>query len=80
MSVGTTLPPGHLPVFSVDTEEEALSLVTLTCPTGFDGKHYARELAEEQTLLNLSKFSDRLAEGHARLVATGHCRCKGQKP
>ena len=56
------IPDGALPVFSTNTEEEAQSLIVLTCPMGYAGKYYARELATEQTLENLQKFSDRLAE------------------
>lgn len=63
MGWGPTIPSGRLPVFSVNTEEEAQSLVVLCCPRGDDGHFYARELAEEQTLENLQKFSDRLARG-----------------
>lgn len=76
VSVSETLPKGHLPVFSMDTELEAEALVVATCPTGYDGKHYARELAEEQTLLNLAKFSDKLASVHARFVELGKCECR----
>lgn len=47
-------------MFSTDTEEQAKSLIVLTCPMGADGHYYARELAEEQTLENLQAFSDRL--------------------
>jgi hypothetical protein len=52
-------------VFSVDTEEEAEDLIVLCCPMGSDGQYYARELAAEQTLENLQRFSDRLAAGYA---------------
>lgn len=76
MSVSETLPKGHLPVFSVDTEYEAEQLVIATCPTGYDGKHYARELTEEQSLVNLAKFSDKLATIHQRLVELGKCQCR----
>jgi hypothetical protein len=60
---GRTVEPGFLPVFSVDTEEEAKALITLCCPRDVDGTHYARELAGEQTLANLQAFSDKLARG-----------------
>lgn len=62
MGFGRKLPPGRLPVFSVDTEEEAKHLIALACPMSYDRKYYAQELAEEQTIPNLRKFSDRLAE------------------
>lgn len=48
-------------MFSTDTEEEARSLIVLTCPVDGGGNHYARELAQEQTLDNLQRFSDKLA-------------------
>lgn len=53
---------GALLVFSVDTEEQARSLITFTCPTNYEGEYYAPELAEEQTLENLYAFSDRLTD------------------
>lgn len=58
------VPEGSLPAFSVDTEEEARSLITIACPrsAGDDGQYFARELAVEQTLPRLYAFSDRLAE------------------
>lgn len=48
-------------MFSVDTEEEAETLIVLACPRDADGNHYSRELAQEQTLRNLRLFSDKLA-------------------
>lgn len=63
MGFGTKLKAGTLPVFSTDTEEEARDLIVMTCPMGGDGHYYARELAQEQTLENLQRFSDRLAAG-----------------
>ena len=60
-------PEGRLPVFSVDTEEEARALITLTCPMDAEGHYYARELADEQTLENLQAFSDKLARAWAMM-------------
>jgi len=57
---GRVTPDGRLPVFGVQTEEEAEALITLACPRGPDGNYYARELAQEQTLENLVAFSDHL--------------------
>jgi len=57
---GIVVPEGSLPVFSTRTAEEAKHLIVLACPTNFDGEYYAKELAQEQTLENLVKFSDRL--------------------
>ena len=51
---------GFLPVYSVDTEEEARSLLTLACATNLDGEFIARELVQEQSLANLMAFGDRL--------------------
>ncbi len=67
MRYGRTVPKGFLPVFSVDTEEEAKQLLIATCPRGDDGHFYARELIEEQTLENLQVFSDKLAMVWARM-------------
>lgn len=67
---------GRLPVFSVDTEEEAENLIVATCPMGYDGKYYARELAQEQTLENLYAFSEKIATVHDRMVERGTCTCR----
>lgn len=63
MRYGRSVPDGFLPVFSVDTEQEAKDLIVLCCPRDDNGVHYARELAAEQTLENLQAFSDKLARG-----------------
>lgn len=47
-------------MFSVNTEEEAKSLLTLACPTNSAGEFVARELTQEQTLENLYAFGDKL--------------------
>lgn len=60
MFYGRRTPPGHLPVYSVDTEEEAEQLLTAACETNYEGEYVARELAEEQTIDNLAAFSERL--------------------
>lgn len=63
MGHGVSVPEGHLPVFSVATEEDARLLIGAAC--NFDhesGEYFARELAQEQTLENLYAFSVRLAE------------------
>ena len=49
-------------MFSVDTEEEAKSLIVLACGRDDAGNYYAKELVEDQTLDNLAAFSDRLAK------------------
>lgn len=68
MGFGPKLPPGYLPVFTVDTEEQARMLITLTCPTDPEGNYYARELLQEQTVENLQKFSDKLARAWGILM------------
>lgn len=47
-------------MFSTPTEQEAESLIVMACPANLNGEYYARELAENQTLDNLAKFSDKL--------------------
>ena len=68
---GRTCPEGFLPVYSVDTEEEARRLIAATCKMGWDGKYYAPELAEEQTLETLLAFGDRLHEVQMALKGGG---------
>jgi hypothetical protein len=58
---GFLVPEGAMPVFSVDTEEEAKALIVTACPLNYDGEYFSRELAQEQTLENLQAFSDKLA-------------------
>ena len=71
------VPKGRLPVFSVDTEEEAQSLVLAACTKGYDdGRLYARELMEEQTLENLYAFGEKIASLHDRMVKRGTCSCR----
>ncbi len=49
----------------------------MTCPQDhITGKHFARELAAEQTLENLYAFSDKLAKAHDLIVRNGCCECK----
>lgn len=54
------VPDGALPVFSVDSEDEAERLLAAACPRDHEGNLYARELAVDQTLENLEAFSQRL--------------------
>lgn len=68
MCYGRRCPPGHLPVFSVNTEKEAEDLLLLCCSRGVDGKRYAQELAAEQSVNNLAKFSQKLAKGYEYLL------------
>lgn len=53
---------GYLPIFSVDTEEEARQLLIATCKRNLEGEFVAPELTQEQTLENLYAFGDRLRE------------------
>jgi len=61
---GRSVEDGFLPVMSVDTEEEAHTLLVFTCSKSAKGEFIARELQEEQTLDNLEKFSARLADAY----------------
>jgi hypothetical protein len=57
---GRKCEPGFLPVYSVDSEEEARRLLVAACPTNLDGEFIAPELVERQTLDNLERFGERL--------------------
>lgn len=76
---GHVVPDGALPVFSVDTEEEAKALVVMTCPTDAAGTYYARELAQEQTLENLYAFGEKVGKAHDLMVKHGNCTCRNVK-
>ncbi len=58
---------GFLPVYSVDTEEQAKALIVAACPTNIQGDYVAPELSQSQTLDNLKRFGDRLAELDERI-------------
>jgi len=60
VSYGRSCPEGFLPVYSVDTEEEAKMLLIAACDRGLDGQFVARELLHEQTIPNLLAFGERL--------------------
>lgn len=62
-----SVPEGHLPVYSVDTEKQAKTLIAATCPLSVFGEYVAPELVEAQTIENLTEFSDRLHEVALRL-------------
>ena len=81
MGYGTVVPfnEGALPVYSVGDEVEAKELIALCCPMTYDGKYYARELAEEQTLERLEMFAQRLNRGHDILVKQNRCRCVSKR-
>lgn len=62
-------------MYRVKDEKEAKDLIVLACPTNGQGEYIAPELAQEQTLENLEKFSERLDKAHDILVKKGMCRC-----
>ena len=61
-------------MFTVNNEEEAKLLITLACPTNYNGEHIAPELASEQTMENLTAFSDRLDDLYRRFIAKGDAK------
>ncbi len=67
MGYGVSVPDGSLPVYSVDTEDEAARLLVLACPRDGAGQFLAPELVQDQTLGNLDAFSDRLARVHGMM-------------
>lgn len=69
-----------LPVYSLGTEEEAQELIVLACPTNGRGEYVAPELAQEQTLENLARFSERLDRAHELLKKNGRCTCRRRRP
>lgn len=62
MRFGPEVPNGFMPVFSVDTEEDARHLLVLACGRNLQGEFFSRELTQEQSFKNLRVFSDRLAK------------------
>lgn len=64
MRYGRTPEPGFLPIYSVDTEEEAYDLLVLACGRNRYDEFVAEELAQEQTLENLFAFGARLEKAH----------------
>ena len=75
VTYGRTCPPGHLPIFSVDTEEEARSLLILTCSRNHASEFIARELVNddgsipenEERLERFYGFGDRLRAAYAHM-------------
>jgi hypothetical protein len=57
-----------LPVYSVQTEEEAARLLALACPRNYQGQYVAPELAAEQTLERLLAFGERLDGLYRKLI------------
>lgn len=69
MRYGRSVEKGFLPIYSVETEEEAEMLLRTACDTNVAGEFVARELVEEQTLDNLYAFGDRLQRVHDMIRA-----------
>ncbi len=67
MRFGTECPEGFLPIFSVETLEDAKSLLVRTCETNMNGEFVARELAEQQNFINLHAFGDRLRAAYEQM-------------
>jgi len=80
---GKKIPNGALPVYSVGDRAEAEELVVMSCPKDYEGRHFARELAIDQTIENLYKFGEHLDLAHEVIKKNGRCRCekhlKGKK-
>jgi len=53
-------PDGFLPVFSVDTDEEARKLIVATCSRDADGNYYSHDLAAEQSLERLNYLGEKM--------------------
>lgn len=68
MRYGRTVEEGFLPVYSVDTEEEAKRLLVIACPTNLHGEFVSPELATDRTLDSLRAFGRRLEEIHQRIT------------
>ena len=74
---GTVCPDGFLPVFSVDTEEEAQSLLVACCQRGHDGEFYATETLpfagseadQEERLEAFYAFGERLRLVYEKIKA-----------
>lgn len=72
---GRVVPEGFLPVFSVDTPQEAATLIAAACHLGYDGHYYSRELAQEQTIPNLIAFGDKLEKIYLAMKKNREARC-----
>jgi hypothetical protein len=54
----------RMPVLDVDSTVQGWALLAFTC-TMVDGQFIVRELEQEQTVENLAKFGQRLADAYA---------------
>jgi hypothetical protein len=66
---GTKCEEGFLPIYSVDTEEEARQLLVHCCKRNLHGDFIAPELARSQTIPLLLAFGRRLQETHKKLLS-----------
>ena len=55
-------------MFSVENEDEAERLIVLACERNMRGEYVAKELVQEQNLLNLRTFSDRLEDIYNKYI------------
>ena len=69
---GRTVESGFLLAYSVDTEQEALDLLTSTCSTNNNNEFVARELIHDQTVENLWAFGERLKGVHQGMKERKH--------
>jgi hypothetical protein len=72
VTYGRKCPPGYLPAYSVDTEDEARQLIERCCvQVWIDSQHttgyVAQELEQEQTLDNLTAFGERLDREYKKM-------------
>jgi hypothetical protein len=62
-------PEGFLPIFSVNSEDEAQRLLVATCSRGLDGNYYANEMAREQSLAQFVVFGQKLERVYALITS-----------
>lgn len=60
---GIDIPKGSIPIFSVDSEEEAYRLLMMTCPMSLSHERIATDLMHG----NLSSIEQHLKNGHVML-------------
>ena len=59
-------PEGFLPIFSVNSEDEAKRLLVVTCSLGPDRHYYSNEMAADQSIEQFARFGQKLARAYAR--------------
>jgi hypothetical protein len=75
---GRSVDKGFLPIYSVDTEEEARELLVAACPTNMNGEFIAPELVRQQTLENLYSFGSRLEKMHGHIKRRKRAALRGK--